>query len=481
MLNYILRRLALMVPTLLGVMALVFLVMAYSPGGFGIQKDAQGSQNQGYDAKRIQRLMSRRYGADLPKAVQFSRWLNQVSPVGFKMSTQIGFSTEQKAEAKAALATEPFAQRSRDLDRAVDMVLTAAGYLGQSPAEVAELLRQDTAALNSVEGLDQAMAWFDRMDAGLDEQDLLQIRGRVQEKLTQGFARGQREFFVALGSETAGRSRIRWDKPAFKAPDFGESIQGRQVSDLLAQRLPVTLLLNLITVPLIYLVAIVSGLYTARYKGSWFDIGTGGLFIALWSVPVIWMGTMFLELFANEQLADRLYGGWHFPTGGLHDLQADTMPFFPRLGSDGFVAGYLLDTAWHLVLPVVCLTYTGFAVLSKVMRGSILESLSADYVRTARAKGVTERDVLWRHAFRNSILPLITMAASIIPALFVGSVVVESLFSIEGMGKLVVEAAFAKDKEVVLATTLIAAILKLSSELLRDICYAIADPRVTYE
>jgi len=369
MLTYTLRRLALMIPTLIGVMAVVFLVMAYSPGGFGVPQDGQGSLNQGYDAKRIQRLMQRRYGADLPKTVQFIRWINQVSPLGFRMSSQVTFSDEQVAEAEAVLAAQPFAAKDRDLKRAVELTQSIAGYLKLSPLTVAQELSKTLEGLGDEVGLDEAMAWFERMKAGLDEQDAAAIRNKIAERFAQQPARGQREFLTALATESAGRSRVRWDLPAIKKPDFGESIQGVDVSTMIGQRLPITLLLNVITIPVIYLVAIVSGLYAARHKGSWFDVASGVLYIGLWSAPVIWMGAVLLEFFANESNAI----GGVFPTNGLHSLEATSAPFFPRVSAEGFEPGYLLDMVWHLVLPVFCLTYTGFAVLSKVMRGAILE------------------------------------------------------------------------------------------------------------
>src|SRR5690606_36876695 len=135
----------------------------------------------------------------------------------------------------------------------------------------------------------------------------------------------------------------------------------------------------------------------------------------LWSIPTIWAGTMLQGMLANEQ-----YVRW-FPTTGLHALNADAMPFFPRWTDAGFDRGYLLDALWHLVLPVICLAYTSLAFTSKLSRGAVLEVLSSDYIRTARAKGLPASDVLWRHAFRNSLLPLITVAAFIIPGLIGGS------------------------------------------------------------
>ena len=129
----------------------------------------------------------------------------------------------------------------------------------------------------------------------------------------------------------------------------------------------------------------------------------------------------------------------------------------------------------------MCLSYSSLAFLSKLTRTSVLENLQSDYARTARAIGASEVSVLWNHVFRNSLLPLITITAGIIPGLLVGSVVVETIFSIDGMGRLVVDSVMVRDREVVLSITLITSILTLISYLIVDICYAIADPRVSYE
>ena len=146
-----------------------------------------------------------------------------------------------------------------------------------------------------------------------------------------------------------------------------------------------------------------------------------------------------------------------------------------------FVRGFLLDRIWHLVLPIVCLTYGGFAFLTKLARTSVLENLLSDYARTARAKGVSEKEVLWHHVFRNSLLPLITVSASLLPGLLGGSVIVESIFSIDGMGKLGVEAVKLKDREMVLSITLVGGLLTLVGYLIADIFYAIVDPRISYD
>lgn len=262
----------------------------------------------------------------------------------------------------------------------------------------------------------------------------------------------------------------------FKTPDLGMSFaKNRPVTELISDALPITLLLNLLSVPFIYTFSIILGVYSARYRGSVFDIGVGTTNLALYSLPVIWVGTLCIVFLSSKEYLD-----W-FPTSGLHSLESDTWTFLPSVGGDGLERGYLLDMLWHLFLPLLCLSYSSLAFLSKLTRTSVLENLQSDYARTARAKGASEASVLWNHVFRNSLLPLITITAGIIPGLLVGSVVVETIFSIDGMGRLVVDSVMVRDREVVLSITLITSILTLISYLIVDICYAIADPRVSYE
>lgn len=275
----------------------------------------------------------------------------------------------------------------------------------------------------------------------------------------------------AIGEDDQGRTR----KFGLKTPDFGHSfISNRPVWDLVMEALPVTLLLNLISIPLIYIIAIVTGVYAARHRGRGFDLASGVVMIGLWSIPVIWAGVMLQGFMANEQ-----YARW-FPTVGMHSLNADTMPFLPG-GGEGVERGWLLDALWHLALPVICLSYGGFAFLSKLTRGAVLENLRADFVRTARAKGVDDKDVLWHHVFRNSLLPLITVAAHILPGLLAGSIIVEVIFSIPGMGRLMVTAIEFKDQELVMANTLVVGVLAMIAYLIADVFYTVADPRVSYE
>ncbi len=357
MLTYIVRRILLMIPTLIGITMVVFFTMAMSPGGVGAALAGAEGNMRPQEREAVRKYLNQRYGLDQPAILQYFRWLNQISPVGFHVNDDGSY----------------------------------------------------------------------------------------------------------------GRFTLKW-------PSLGESLMRRRpVTSVVAEALPITLLLNVITIPIIYAISITAGIRAAQHRGKRFDIGVGTTMVALWSLPVMWVGVMAIGFVANREYL------YLFPTGGLHDTLATRMSYLPGYVNGEFRIGYLLDLAWHLVLPVICLTYGGFAVMTKLMRASVLENITADFARTARAKGLPERVVIYRHVLRNSILPLITVAASILPGLLGGSVIVESIFSIDGMGRLMIDAINTRDRDLILSITLVSGLLSLSCLIVADICYAIADPRVSYE
>jgi len=458
MLTYIFRRILLMIPTLIGITIVVFSVMALSPGGISPTNLFEGNLNP-KEREVLIEYYNKRYGLDKPAPIQYLRWLNNILPVGF--------TSNQKGE-----------------------------YSGFS--------------------------------------------------------------FI-------------------KGSDLGTSFHyGRGVGEILVERLPITLLLNLLSIPVIYIFALLIGIRAATERGGKFDVVSNISMLALWSMPTMLAGVLLLGFFANIQ-----HWQW-FPTAGLHSRTALDMPFLPQglglfdilffglliivaifisriivainnkiifkftnllisilislgLGSShaapdlglwiiliiltlvlflafnainhqalyrifysiffsifitilfftqkikNFEIGYILDLGWHLFLPIICLSYAGFAGLAKLTRASVLENLQADYVRTARAKGLSEKYILYKHVFRNSLLPLITVTAGLLPSLLAGSLIVENIFSINGMGQLAVEAVKNRDRELVLSITWISGFLTLAGYLIADFFYTLADPRVSYE
>jgi peptide/nickel transport system permease protein len=248
--------------------------------------------------------------------------------------------------------------------------------------------------------------------------------------------------------------------------DFGDSIKHhRPVIDLIKERFPITLTLNLIAFFLIYTISIPMGVFSAVRHKLFFDRASSVLLFMLWALPSMWVGQMLIGYFCGPTFVN-----W-FPPAGLRSNNADILPFFP----------WLADRLWHLTLPVLCLTYSGFAYLTKVVRAGMLENLRADYVRTARAKGLSNWTVIIRHAFRNSVIPVITIMATLLPAMLGGSVIIEQIFSIPGMGLLAFEAVTTRDYNVVMAVATIGGLMNLIGLLLGDIAYAMVDPRISFE
>jgi len=159
-----------------------------------------------------------------------------------------------------------------------------------------------------------------------------------------------------------------------------------------------------------------------------------------------------------------------FPVYGIFSQGADNYSF----------GGKVLDFLWHITLPVFCLTYAGLASLSRFQKGSLLEVLREDYIRTARGKGLDERTVLFKHALRNSLIPIITILGAILPALIGGSVIIETIFSIPGIGQLGFEAILSRDYPLIMAITTITAFLTLIGILISDLTYVLVDPRISF-
>jgi len=408
MTTYLIRRVLLFVPTLLGATLLVFFVVAMAPGGITAFMLSQGGEMRPAERKIREEYLERRYGLGKPLIVQYARWLNKVSPVGFR--------TWEPADPKV-IEAKAEEDRLREAKRAE---LVSAGTLAQK--QIDEQLK--------------------RIDVGPDP------------------------------------GEVRWNKPAFKMPDLGDSItKARPVGQLIADSLPITLLLNAMALPVEYVLAILTGIWAAKYRGKLTDVLSGTFAIALWSVPVIWAGVLLIGFTANQRYLKV------FPTNGLSEVTADSMPFLPGFYGPGgtWQRGWMLDLAWHLVLPLICLGYANIAFLQKLTRASLLDTIQADFVRTARAKGLSEKVVLYAHAFRNSLLPLITVTAALIPALITGAIVVETIFGINGMGRLAYEGVIYRDRELILSITLVTLFLTLLAYLAADIAYVIADPRVSYD
>ncbi len=248
--------------------------------------------------------------------------------------------------------------------------------------------------------------------------------------------------------------------------NFGESYKDNQpVVDKIRERLPVTVKLNVLSILLVYIVAIPLGVYSAAHSYSIGDQITTLFAFVLFALPVVWLGTMAIVFLCGGDFY------FIFPPGGLTSIDYST---------DWSPWRKLKDQAWHLFLPVLMLSYAGFAGLSRYMRSGMLEQLRMDFVQTARSKGLSESVVIYKHVLRNSLIPMVTILAGILPGLIGGSVIVETIFSIPGLGQLGYEAVLARDFPVVMALFTVSALLTLLGILLSDLLLAVVDPRIAF-
>ncbi len=245
--------------------------------------------------------------------------------------------------------------------------------------------------------------------------------------------------------------------------DLGRSFapDRRPVWDKIKERLPVTLLINVLSMFIIFCVAVPLGVASAVREGSLFDRVTTVFVFVGYAMPGFWLALLLMMLFGIK---------WHLlPISGLHSLMGyEKMSLIEKV----------LDWSKHLVLPIFVSAFGGLAGLSRFMRSSMIEALRQDYIVTARAKGLPERVVVYRHALRNALLPVITILGLSVPGLVGGSVIFESIFSIPGIGQLMWQAVMARDYPVIMGNLVIVSILTLLGNLLADICYALADPRI---
>jgi peptide/nickel transport system permease protein len=245
--------------------------------------------------------------------------------------------------------------------------------------------------------------------------------------------------------------------------DPGQSYTDRRpVKKKVGEALYWTILLNALSFFWAFALAIPIGVYAAVKRGKRFDIWSSNLLFMGYSLPRFWVATLLVVFFTTAE-----YGMNWFPSIGLGNLPPEA-PFWSRFW----------ERSSHLLLPVFCQTYALVAVIARHTRGGMLEILQEDYVRTARAGGLPERQVIWRHAFRNALFPLITLLAGIFPAAIAGSIVIEFIFSIPGMGSLTYDSILRGDWPVLFTILVAGAMLTMLGILVADILYAIADPRV---
>ena len=247
--------------------------------------------------------------------------------------------------------------------------------------------------------------------------------------------------------------------------DLGKSFfQNKSVWQLIKEKLPVSISLGLWTFLISYLIAVPLGIAKAVRAGSRFDLVSSLFVLVGYAIPGFVLGVLLLVVFGG-QLA------W-FPLRGLTSSNWEELSWGARI----------VDYVWHITLPVTAMVAGSFAVTAMLTKNSFLEEIRKQYVMTARAKGLTERQVLWRHVFRNALLPIVTgFPAAFIGAFFAGSLLIETQFSLDGLGLLSYESVIRRDYPVVLGTLYLFTLIGLVTKLISDLCYVWVDPRVKFD
>ncbi len=246
--------------------------------------------------------------------------------------------------------------------------------------------------------------------------------------------------------------------------DFGDSfMDNRPVLDKVLERLPATLLLNITSLAVIFILGIIIGVTSALKRNSVYDRVVTFVTFTGYSVPAFWLALIMMMLFAVKFPI--------LPVSGITSLNFDMMNPFEKL----------LDVAWHMVLPVFITAFGGLAYISRYVKSSMVETLSQQYITAAYAKGVPEKDIIYKSALKNSLMPVVTLLGLSLPGLIGGSFIFETIFAWPGMGRLAYEAAMSFDFPVIMGDVTIAAVLTILGNLLADISYAMIDPRIRYK
>lgn len=487
MLRYLIKRLLIFIPTLLVISLVTFMLSAFVPGD---PVDSMLNKNAGSEGQAAQKLatekayieLRHKLGLDLPifyfsitDATQ-SDTLYRIPKRNHRetlerLSYECGNWENAQAYYKTLVAYE---NEIYAIER-IDSIRTEVGRIKDKLGYLYNIYQNDKIE-NTLSIINETLN--SRAELASYKTSFKTLQDKYQFMIANKEA-GNRYIPVLYwyGLKNQYHTWMFGDKPwffgdnpnytsaGFIRGDFGISYQDkRPVSSVLWDAISWTFWISLVSIIIAYLLAIPLGVNSAVNRGSKKDnIITTTLFI-LYSLPSFWVGTMLIIYFCGGD-----YFSWFPPAVSLMQHPFDA-GFFEKG----------INVIYYLTLPIICWTYGSLAYLSRQMRGGMLSVLNQDFIRTARAKGLEKKTVVWKHAFRNSLLPIITIFAAIFPAIISGSIVLEFIFSIPGMGKVSLEALVSRNYPVVFTVMMFTAILTLVGMLVADLMYAVVDPRISY-
>ena len=493
MLRYIIRRILLFIPTLIAISLLAFIISVNAPGD-PVERMVSGGQAEGEvssasaNLKEQKRFWRKKLGLDLPL---FYFGIGSLAAP----DTLYKIYDRNKREALARLIArygnwkeiQDYYQSLLLLDHFNQKIsLDENVYTEYSRREVNEAMNAvgfEAVALRSVYRDNMVLARIQTLEEIYGKYSFLNEGGKILDEISSKYRAIKENTsiwrnYVPVINFYGNNQYHCWvfgDEHGFTKGiirgDFGISYITKQpVSKKIGERIFWSLLLTLVSVFFAYLVSIPLGIKAAVKKDSTFDRVSGLVVFILYSMPSFWVAVLLLMIFANpSNFAD--HAAW-LPASGVKPASG-----YPEGAGIIEKLGISLP---YLVLPLICYTYSSFAFLSRTMRVSMLEVIGLDYIRTARAKGLLESQVIYKHGLRNALLPIITVFANIFPVVIGGSVIIESIFTIPGMGNEIVTAIYNKDYPMIIAVFTLTGMFTIIGFLIADILYAIANPRISF-
>lgn len=498
MTTYIIKRLILMIPTFVAISLIIFLVLNLAPGSpVSGSVGGDGMETVSADAREAHRIFKEQFGLDKP-VIFNTRFALTTDEVADELLALGDYHRPVCAEQGEAipdcikLADRPSSGRiihaqeiledwgnyivphlyeiARTHER-TDIRRLAINYLPQNAQTrlIAEYGRTQTAEERAFNR--EASTENNRMRTwGVSQTaDAAEIDASLAENWTPWFE-ANKDRFEYSGTE---KLRILFLDTRFARywgnlirADFGVSlIDKKPVIDTIIKKTGYTVALSFFSLFFAYVISIPLGVWSAYYRGSKSDEAMTLILFLLYSLPSFFAAVLMLRFFA---VGDPFK--W-FPAGGFVGNNAEMMTTLE----------YVKSVSWHLFLPVICLTYGTLASLSRYARTGLLDVIRADYIRTARAKGLSESMVVIKHAVRNGMIPILTLLGALLPALISGSVIIEVIFNIPGIGLYLFESITARDYNAIMGCLLISTIMTLIGMLISDISYAIVDPRISFD
>ena len=490
MLEYLIKRILLMIPTFLGISLLIWLVMTMAPGepAGGQTGPSDGTGGDAADAEsgdKSQRNFRKQFGLDRPRF--YNDWASlgkeevlesiqavrrgigdgpgQVSPKEFKKA-------KRRLQDWQHFAVPPLVELLNDTQNEPTLQDHVLGALRKSAYTFRKVYPKGYVPSDEERARDKQVDAFNQeldtdtyrwtRDATADERESVVKNWKVW------FAENKGTFEYTFWEDL----KVRFTDTQFGkywggllSFDLGISSQSREpVIKMILGRLKYSLSLAVPAFLIAWMLAVFLGVFSSTHHNSAADQSLSVSLYMLYSIPAFVMGTILQRWLAVEY-------GW-FPVEGFES---------PGAQENLTTWEHFKDVLWHITLPLIVYTYGGLTYISRQARSGMLQVLKSDFVRTARAKGLPERTVIWRHAVRNGIMPIVTLLGTALPVLIAGSVFIETIFNINGFGLLMIKSILQKDYNVVMAIQLLVAALTLIGLLLTDIIYAAMDPRITFK